>query len=70
MHNRRSISRHRYEQAAIESDWIRYLPLVLDANIDAHLLDFNVDENLSFQPYFENDAIFNQNLGIKLKITL
>ena len=31
---------------------------------------FNVDENLSFQPYFENDAIFNQNLGIKLKITL
>lgn len=47
-----------------------YFLNILDANIDAHLLDFNVDENLSFQPYFENDAIFNQNLGIKLKITL
>ena len=47
-----------------------YFLNILDANIDAHLLDFNVDENLSFKPYFENDAIFNQNLGIKLKITL
>ena len=47
-----------------------YFLNILDANIDAHLLDFNVDENLSFQPYFENDAIFNQNLGIKLKMTL
>ena len=47
-----------------------YFLNILDANIDAHLLDFNVDENLSFEPYFENDAIFNQNLGIKLKITL
>ena len=45
-----------------------YFLNILDANIDAHLLDFNVDENLSFEPYFENDAIFNQNLGIKLKL--
>ena len=47
-----------------------YFLNILDANIDADLLDFNVDENLSFEPYFENDAIFNQNLGIKLKMTL
>ena len=27
-----------------------YFLNILDANIDAHLLDYNVDENLSFQP--------------------
>ena len=58
------IKEKRYPEA------LKYFLNILDANIDAHLLDFNVDENLSFQPYFENDAIFNQNLGIKLKITL
>tara|TARA_B100000886_G_scaffold40374_1_gene24963 strand:- start:801 stop:1331 length:531 start_codon:yes stop_codon:yes gene_type:complete len=47
-----------------------YFLNILDANIDAHLLDFNVDENLSFQAYFENDAIFSQNLGLKFKIIL
>ena len=30
----------------------------LDANIDAHLLDYNVDENLSFKPFFENTDVY------------
>ena len=38
---------------------------ILDANIDAHLLDFNVNEDLSFKPYFENDELFNPNIGLK-----
>ena len=47
-----------------------YFLNILDANIDAHLLDFNVDEDLSFQPYFENDELFNPNIGLKIKISL
>ena len=47
-----------------------YFLNILDANIDAHLLDFNVDENLSFKPYFENDEFFNSNIGVKIKISL
>ena len=47
-----------------------YFLNILDANIDAHLLDFNVNENLSFKPYFENDQIFNSNIGVKIKISL
>ena len=47
-----------------------YFLNILDANIDAHLLDFNVDEDLSFQPYFENDHFFNSNVGLKIKINL
>tara|TARA_X000001036_G_scaffold427508_1_gene456188 strand:+ start:473 stop:1003 length:531 start_codon:yes stop_codon:yes gene_type:complete len=47
-----------------------YFLNILDANIDAHLLDFNVNENLSFKPYFENNQIFNSNIGVKIKISL
>ena len=47
-----------------------YFLNILDANIDAHLLDFNVNEDLSFKPYFENDELFNPNIGLKIKISL
>ena len=40
---------------------------ILDANIDAHLLSFNVDENLALQPNFEfNTFNAKTNLGISL----
>ena len=47
-----------------------YFLNILDANIDAHLLDFNVNENLSFEPYFENDIVFEQSIGLKVKMNL
>ena len=46
-----------------------YFLNILDANIDAHLLDYNVDENLSFKPFFENtDNMFGPSVGMKMKI--
>ena len=47
-----------------------YFLNILDANIDAHLLDFNVNENLSFEPYFENNIVFEQSVGLKVKMNL
>ena len=48
-----------------------YFLNILDANIDAHLLDYNVNENLSLKPYFENDKLTNSSsIGLKLKLSL
>jgi hypothetical protein len=46
-----------------------YFLNILDANIDAHLLDYNVNENLSLKPFFEssNDLYANQ-FGMKLNL--
>ncbi len=35
-----------------------YLLNVLDANVGAHLLQFNVDQDLAFKPYFNQDNIY------------
>ena len=44
---------------------------IIDANVGAHLLQFNVSEDLSFRPYIENNYFdFSQSAGIKLKINL
>ena len=32
---------------------------IIDANVDAHLLQFNVDENLSMKPHFQYNQIEN-----------
>lgn len=46
-----------------------YFLNILDANIDAHLLDYNVDENLSFGPYHENtENFYTTSLGMKIKL--
>jgi hypothetical protein len=40
---------------------------IIDANVDAHLLQFNVDEDLSLHPHFKyNDMEHNTQLGITL----
>jgi hypothetical protein len=45
-----------------------YFLNILDANIDAHLLDYNVDENLSLEPYFEDsENFYASSMGMKLK---
>ena len=46
-----------------------YFLNILDANIDAHLLDYNVDENLSFGPYYEiTENFYSTSLGMKIKL--
>jgi hypothetical protein len=48
-----------------------YVLNIIDANVGAHLLQFNVSEDLSFEPYIENQYFdFSQSAGIKLKINL
>ncbi|WP_349267248.1 DUF5683 domain-containing protein [Flavivirga aquatica] len=40
---------------------------IIDANVDAHLLQFNVDENLSFAPHYQfNEFDASSNLGLTL----
>jgi len=40
---------------------------IVDANVDAHLLQFNVDEDLSIRPHFRyNEMENNTNLGLTL----
>ena len=48
-----------------------YVLNIIDANVGAHLLQFNVSEDLSFKPYIESNYFnFSQSAGIKLKINL
>jgi hypothetical protein len=40
---------------------------IIDANVDAHLLQYNVDENLSLSPHYElNQIDASSNLGLTL----
>ena len=42
---------------------------IIDANVDAHLIQFNVDENLTLQPHYEFNAIDQRsNMGISLNL--
>lgn len=46
-----------------------YLLNILDANVGAHLLQFNVDEDLSFKPYFNQENIFSDpSVGVALQL--
>jgi len=40
---------------------------IIDANVDAHLLQYNVDDNLSFKPHYKIDEFDNSgSLGLTL----
>ena len=42
-----------------------YILNIVDANIDAHLMQFNVNDDLSVRPDFQqNDLNYKYNLGI------
>lgn len=44
-----------------------YLLNILDANVDAHLQQFNVSDDLSFKPViYQNDVNFRSSLGFRL----
>jgi hypothetical protein len=43
---------------------------IIDANVDAALLQFNVDENLSLRPaIYQNDVTFKTNAGLTINYT-
>ncbi len=45
-----------------------YILNIVDANVSAHLKQFNVSENLSLSPeWYRDDLNYNQNLGLTLK---
>ncbi|MGC4039620.1 MAG: DUF5683 domain-containing protein [Flavobacterium sp.] len=42
-----------------------YILNIVDANVDAHLMQFNVNDNLSFQPdVYPNDINYKPNIGL------
>ncbi len=42
-----------------------YVLNIIDANVDAHLLQFNVNNNLTIKPdIYQNDVNFKQNVGL------
>ena len=44
-----------------------YILNIVDANVDAHLIQFNVSDKLSFQPdVYMNDIDYKPNLGLSL----
>ena len=44
-----------------------YVLNIIDANVDAHLLQFNIDDNLAFKPHFKfNELDATTNLGLTL----
>lgn len=47
-----------------------YILNIVDANVDAHLLQFNVNDNLTLNPKLEqNDTNFKTNFGLALNYT-
>ena len=44
---------------------------IVDANVDAHLLQFNVDDNLSFKPHYTIDEFNNKGrVGLTMNFKL
>lgn len=44
-----------------------YVLNIVDANVDAHLMQYNVNDNLSLKPdWYRNDFTSKQNLGVTL----
>ena len=48
-----------------------YILNIIDANVDAHLLQYNLDDNLTLEPKINYNEIQNKsNFGISLNIEL
>ncbi|MCB0458068.1 MAG: hypothetical protein KDC91_10025 [Flavobacteriaceae bacterium] len=48
-----------------------YLLNILDANVDAHLRQYNISEDLTLQPNIEVNPLYSQpNYGLSLKVSL
>ena len=48
-----------------------YILNIIDANVDAHLLQYNLDDNLSLSPSLQTNEINNNtNFGLSIKLNL
>ncbi len=47
-----------------------YLISAGDAFVDAHLKDFNIDDDISFQPSFQTDHLQPASVGVSIKINI
>ena len=48
-----------------------YVLNIVDANVDAHLMQFNVNKNLSFRPeIYQNQTNYKTNIGLSLNFKL
>ena len=44
---------------------------IIDANVDAHLVQYNIDDNLSLSPIYNfNEVNSTSNLSLSLKLKL
>ncbi|CAI8269175.1 MAG: Uncharacterised protein [Flavobacteriaceae bacterium] len=44
---------------------------IIDANVDAHLMQYNIDDNLSLSPVYNfNEVNSTSNLSLSLKLDL
>lgn len=43
-----------------------YVLNIIDANVDAHLLQYNIDDNLAVKPHFDINEFDTTNLGLTL----
>ena len=42
---------------------------IIDANVDAHLLQYNMDENLTIEPFIDyNNPNYNTYFGLSLNL--
>jgi hypothetical protein len=65
------------EQLRTWRDWsivamvAAYALNIIDANVDAHLIDFNLDDNISFniQPCFLENDFYSKKIGLTLQLT-
>ena len=58
-----------YRDQAVMTFMVFYLLNVIDANVGAHLMQFNVNEQLSFRPHLKPDEFnTNMNYGLTLNI--
>ncbi|MFT4697721.1 MAG: hypothetical protein ACI9SJ_000851 [Flavobacteriaceae bacterium] len=61
----------RNKDLSIVISLVFYLVNIIDANVDAHLRQYNVNDDLTLRPNFEIDPINSQaNYGLSLKLNL
>ncbi len=61
----------RWRDWAILAVIISYGMNVIDANVDAHLFDYNIDDNISLniRPCFLQESMYSQKIGLNLCLT-
>ena len=70
-HINRSKDRFRtWRDYAVVAVVLSYMMNIIDANVDAHLMDFSLDDNISLKisPVFFDNVLISQKLGLSLRV--